>query len=72
MIKVTNVSLRRGGELLFEDVSFSIYPGHRVGVTGANGVCKTSLFKLLYMIFTLKPTKEMLARQYLSKKQQEC
>ena len=47
MIKVTNVSLRRGGELLFEDASFSIYPGHRVGVTGANGVGKTSLFKLL-------------------------
>ncbi len=47
MIKLSNVSLRRGRQLLFENVNFSVHPGHRTGVTGANGVGKTSLFKLL-------------------------
>ena len=47
MIQLTNLSLRRGHKLLFEDASISIHPGHKAGLTGANGTGKSSLFALL-------------------------
>ena len=47
MITLTDVSLRRGPRLLFEGATFSVHRGQRVGVTGANGIGKTSLFGLL-------------------------
>lgn len=47
MIKFNQVSLRRGPKLLFENASLGVHAGQRVGVTGANGVGKTSLFGLL-------------------------
>ena len=47
MIKFNQVSLRRGPKLLFEEANLSVHTGQRVGVTGANGIGKTSLFGLL-------------------------
>ncbi len=47
MITLNNVALRRGQQLLFENVSVSIGRGDKVGVVGANGSGKTSLFALL-------------------------
>lgn len=47
MIKFTNVSVRRGVRLLFESVNLTIHPGQKVGLTGANGSGKSSLFALL-------------------------
>ena len=47
MIKLTNVSLRRGSRLLFDSANLTVHHGQRTGVTGANGVGKTSLFALL-------------------------
>ena len=47
MIKLTHVSLRRGTRLLFEGANLSLHSGQRTGVTGANGIGKTSLFALL-------------------------
>ena len=47
MISFANVSLRRGTQLLFADVSFRIHQGYRVGVTGRNGCGKSSLFAML-------------------------
>lgn len=47
MIQLTKLSLRRGHKLLFSDASVSIHPGHKVGLTGANGTGKSSLFALL-------------------------
>jgi ATP-binding cassette subfamily F protein 3 len=47
MIQLTNLSLRRGHKLLFEDASLSIHPGQKAGLTGANGTGKSSLFALL-------------------------
>lgn len=47
MLVFRNVTLRVGGRVLFEDASFSIHRGQKVGVTGANGVGKSSLFNLL-------------------------
>ncbi|MFN0314354.1 MAG: ATP-binding cassette domain-containing protein [Burkholderiales bacterium] len=47
MITLRKVALRRGAKLLFRDADLSIYPGHKIGLTGANGSGKTSLFALL-------------------------
>lgn len=47
MLTFTNLALRRGTELLFEDVSFTVHRGQKVGLIGANGAGKTSLFKLI-------------------------
>ena len=47
MISFKSLSLRRGTRLLFEDVSFTIHAGQKVGLTGANGAGKSSLFGLL-------------------------
>jgi ATP-binding cassette subfamily F protein 3 len=42
-----NICLRRGPRVLFEGSSFQIHPGQKVGVTGANGTGKSSLFALI-------------------------
>ena len=47
MLHFQNLSLRRGGKLLFADASFQIHPGQKVGITGANGTGKSSLFALI-------------------------
>jgi ATP-binding cassette subfamily F protein 3 len=47
MIKLQNLSVRRGSRLLFESVNLTINPGKKVGLTGANGTGKSSLFALL-------------------------
>lgn len=47
MIRLTKLSLRRGSKLLFEQADLSIHPKQKVGLTGANGCGKSSLFALL-------------------------
>src|SRR5690606_26943555 len=47
MLKFTDVTLRRGGRVLFASASFAVFPGQKVGITGANGTGKSSLFALL-------------------------
>jgi ATP-binding cassette subfamily F protein 3 len=47
MITLRHLSLQRGGKPIFEDASLTIHPGQKVGVIGANGVGKSSLFALL-------------------------
>jgi ATP-binding cassette subfamily F protein 3 len=47
MLTFRDVSLRRGGRLLFDKASFVVHDGERVGVTGANGSGKSSLFALI-------------------------
>ena len=47
MLQAINLSVRRGIKLLFEDANFQIHPGQKVGVTGANGTGKSSLFSLI-------------------------
>ena len=47
MIKLTELALRRGTKVLFEQASLTINQGEKVGVTGANGTGKSSLFALL-------------------------
>ena len=47
MIRFSDVALRRGPKLLFAEADLTVHTGHRVGLTGANGIGKTSLFGLL-------------------------
>lgn len=47
MIQITELCLLRGSKMLLQDTSASIYPGHKVGLIGANGCGKSSLFALL-------------------------
>ena len=47
VIEVDGLAKAYGGNLLFEDLSFSLPPGGIVGVIGANGAGKTTLFRLL-------------------------
>jgi len=47
MLQAINLGIRRGTKLLFENTSFQIHPGQKVGLTGANGTGKSSLFSLI-------------------------
>ena len=47
MIQFKNLTLRRGAKVLVEGASFQLHPGHKVGLTGANGAGKSSLFAML-------------------------
>ncbi|OQK17604.1 ABC transporter ATP-binding protein [Methyloprofundus sedimenti] len=47
MLNFKNISLRRGTRVLLANTSFTLHKGQKVGITGANGVGKSSLFALL-------------------------
>lgn len=47
MLNVGNLSKAYGGQLLFEDASFQVAPGERVGLVGRNGTGKTTLLRIL-------------------------
>ncbi|RUO33966.1 ATP-binding cassette domain-containing protein [Aliidiomarina soli] len=47
MIQADGLALMRGGKQLLQNSDFTIFPGHRVGLVGANGSGKSSLFALL-------------------------
>src|SRR5210317_1989298 len=47
MLALTNIALRRGRKTLFESASFQLHAGQRLGLIGANGCGKSSLFAML-------------------------
>jgi len=47
MLNFKNIALRRGTRVLFANTSFTLHKGQKVGITGANGVGKSSFFALL-------------------------
>ncbi len=47
MLKFTDLALRRGTKELLHDVNLTIHAGQKVGITGGNGVGKSSLFALI-------------------------
>jgi ATPase subunit of ABC transporter with duplicated ATPase domains len=47
MISVSNVTMRYGSKLLFEDVSVTFTTGRRYGLTGPNGAGKSTFMKVL-------------------------
>ena len=47
MISLTDIELRRGTKVLLTEAELVIHPGQHIGIIGANGCGKSSLFKLL-------------------------
>lgn len=47
MLSFNDVACRRDGKRLFGDVNFVIHAGQKVGLTGANGTGKSSLFAMI-------------------------
>ena len=47
MIRFTNVSLMRGTKVLFDSADLTLNPGDKIGLIGANGAGKSSLFAML-------------------------
>ena len=47
MLSFRNVSLRRGINVLFSAANFTVHRGNRVGLIGANGSGKSSLFQMI-------------------------
>jgi ATP-binding cassette subfamily F protein 3 len=47
MIRLTDVVLRRGTQVVLDLASLTMHPGEKIGLVGVNGAGKTSLFSLL-------------------------
>ncbi len=47
MLNIHNLSIAFQGEYLFEDISFKLSPGDRVGLIGKNGAGKSTMLKIL-------------------------
>ena len=47
MLNVHGLSIAFQGTYLFENISFKIVPGNRIGLIGKNGAGKSTLLKLL-------------------------
>ncbi len=47
IVSIQNLKVDFGGKVLFEDVSFDVNQGDFVGLIGANGTGKTTLFKVI-------------------------
>jgi ATP-binding cassette subfamily F protein 3 len=47
LIRISNLTLARGTKRLFDNASLTLFPGHKVGLVGANGIGKSTLFSLM-------------------------
>lgn len=47
MIHLTKISKQHGSQILFSNASLQILPGTRIGLVGANGTGKTTIFRLI-------------------------
>jgi len=47
LLSIQNISMDFAGDFLFRDLSAELWPGQKVGLIGANGVGKTTLFQLI-------------------------
>src|SRR5579862_1436569 len=47
MLSVSNISMRYGAKVLFDEVSTAFTPGKRYGLTGPNGSGKSTFMKIL-------------------------
>jgi ATPase subunit of ABC transporter with duplicated ATPase domains len=47
MLTLSDVTMRFGAQILFENVAWQLHPGERTGLVGANGTGKSTLLKLM-------------------------
>jgi len=47
MVQVSNLSKAYGQQVIFDEVSFTVNPGERIGLVGRNGHGKTTLFRMI-------------------------
>jgi ATP-binding cassette subfamily F protein 3 len=47
MLRISNMTLRRGPRILLEAASMNVHPGQKVGLVGPNGSGKSSVFALI-------------------------
>lgn len=47
MLNIHNLSISFQGDFLFEDISFKLSPGDRIGLIGKNGAGKSTMLKIL-------------------------
>jgi ATP-binding cassette subfamily F protein 3 len=47
VLRISNVTLRRGARVLLDDATMNVHPGHKVGFVGPNGAGKSSVFALV-------------------------
>ncbi|HET9652103.1 MAG TPA: ATP-binding cassette domain-containing protein, partial [Usitatibacter sp.] len=47
MLRISEITLRRGARVLLEGASMNVHPGQKVGLVGPNGSGKSSLFALV-------------------------
>lgn len=47
MINLSNITKRHGQRVLYEDASFLVRPGDRIGLVGPNGAGKSTIFRLI-------------------------
>ena len=48
MIRISNLTLARGSKRLLEGANLTVHVGHKVGIVGANGCGKSSLFAAIH------------------------
>ena len=48
MIRLTNIGLSFGAQLIFKNMSWHLCPEERVGLIGPNGAGKTTLLQILF------------------------
>lgn len=47
VLEVKDISMGYGSKILFKDINFNIYRGEKVALVGANGIGKSTLFKII-------------------------
>ncbi|MFT6529568.1 MAG: ATP-binding cassette subfamily F protein 3 [Psychrosphaera sp.] len=47
MLQISQLNLQLGNKVLFTNANATIYPGHKIGIIGANGCGKSTLFSVI-------------------------
>ncbi|NOX27247.1 MAG: ATP-binding cassette domain-containing protein [Gammaproteobacteria bacterium] len=64
MIRLIDINLQRGSQVLLQKANFTAHPGAKIGVIGANGSGKSSLFKLLLGQLHIDAGEMMMPKQW--------